>query len=217
MQALDAPRKEAAMRLRRLTTASVFLLLSLSSPARAQHDVGGVINDWGLTVGVGGGVADFTGDAMRDMTGLAGAWDARLVFGTHKYLGIEAGYVGSLQSIESLGLDNNARLVSTGVDAAVRLHLLRGDYQPYAFVGGGWRRYDLANVDTNTSSVTESDDVLEVPFGIGFAYTYEHLAFDVRGSYRPTVYSDLVVPVAEGEESPALDTFQVSARIGWEF
>lgn len=205
------------MRTQGFSLLSALLLVSLSSPAQAQEKADGFIDDWGLAFGVGGGVADFTGDAMRDMTSTAGAWDARLVFGTHKIFGIEAGYAGSLQSIDSLGLDNNALLMSTGVDAAVRIHLLPGDYQPYAFVGAGWRRYDLTNVDTNTSSVTDTDNVVEVPFGVGFAYTYEHLTFDVRGSYRPTLDADLVVPVAAGEDSPKLDTFQVSARIGWEF
>ncbi len=205
------------MRLQHLAIPGALLLLFVSTPAQAEEEGGDLISNYGLAVGVGGGVADFTGDAMRDMTGTAGAWDARLIFGTHKYFGVEAGYLGSLQSIDSLGLDNNALLVSSGVDAAVRLHLLPGQFQPYAFAGAGWRRYDLTNVETNTSSVTETDDVLEIPFGIGFAYTYEHLTFDVRGSYRPTVGSDLVMPNLKGEDSPALDTFQVSGRIGWEF
>src|SRR5688572_5726179 len=150
------------------------LLLLAFSPAANAEEATDVISEYGLSVGVGGGVADFVGEDMRDMTGTAGAWEARIVVGTNKSIGIEAGYIGSVQSIDTLGLDSDALLLSSGADAAIRLHLLNGDFRPYIFGGAGWRRYDLTRVDTNTSSVTESDDVIEVPLGVGVMYGFDH-------------------------------------------
>jgi hypothetical protein len=204
------------MKIQRLSTFAALLVVSLSGSAVAEEK-GGIITDLGVTFGVGGGVTDFTGEEMRDMTGTAGTWDARLVVGTHKLVGIEAGYVGSLQSIDALGMESDARLVSTGVDAAVRVHFLPGEFQPYAFAGAGWRRYDVTNTNTNTSSMADSDDLLEIPVGVGVAYTFKHFNLDVRGSYRPTFDNDMVAGATRDDERPTLDTFQVTGRIGWEF
>jgi hypothetical protein len=192
-------------------------ITAFSGPASAEEEPD-FLSKWGLAVTVGGGAGDFIGEDMRDMTGVAGAWDARVIFGTKQIVGVEAGYLGSLQSIDALGLDTDAQLMSNGAEALVRLHFLPGMIQPYAFAGAGWRRYDLTNVETNTSSVTEKDDVFEIPVGLGVSFRYEHLLIDVRGAFRPSFDDDLVPSTNEEEESAlSLDTFQFGARVGYEF
>ena len=63
------------------------------------------------------GVLDFARDDLPDMTGTAGSWDARFQSGTRCYLGFEAAYLGSAQSIDAIGLDQDATLLSNGVGA----------------------------------------------------------------------------------------------------
>ena len=60
----------------------------------------------GIGVSLGGGVAGFTQDDMRDTTDDGGAWGVRVAFGTRSLFGVEAEYIGSAQNINALGLDN---------------------------------------------------------------------------------------------------------------
>lgn len=177
---------------------------------------------WGMAVSAGGGVNDFTGDAMRDITGTGGSWDARLALGTRQLIGFEAAYLGTAQSIDAIGLETDALLVSNGAEALVRVNLLPGPLQPYAFGGVAWKRYDLTNTDTNTSDVVGSDDVYELPLGVGVNAKSQGLIFDVRGAYRIATGEDLVPDrdiddARDNEGFSALDNFNVSGHVGVEF
>ena len=192
--------------------AGLFLIFVASSASGEE-----LLHPWGMSLSAGGGVNDFVGDDLREMTGTGGAWDARFVFGTRQYVAIEAAYLGSAQEINALGMEENALLVSNGVEGTVRVNVPTGmALQPYAFGGAAWRRYDLANTDTNTSSVEETDDVLELPVGIGVGYTWKGLIVDARGSYRFAAEEDLV-PASDGDGRSTLDNFNVSAHVGIEF
>lgn len=180
---------------------------------------------YGVTVALGGGTSGFTNDAMRDSTDLGGDWGVRLSFGTQSPLAIEASYIGSAQNIEALGLDDDAILVGNGAQAALRLN---GTFdlpvQPFIFGGAAWRRYDLTNEDFNTSAVNDSDDVLELPVGLGIAGKWSGLVLDLRGEFRPTLDNDLMPTFGidddediGNDEFAAMHRWGVNASIGYEF
>ena len=79
----------------------------------------------------------------RGFTSPGGTWEARVVYGTRSPIAIEAGYVGSLQSVDTLGLDENAGLLASSAEAAIRVQapLLGSLVRPYLFAGGGVTRY----------------------------------------------------------------------------
>ena len=72
------------------------------------------------------------------------------------------------------------------------------------------------DTDTNTSDVSDQDDVLEVPMGIGIGYRYQGLIFDARAAYRLAVDEDLV-PASDGDGASELDNINVAAHVGIEF
>jgi len=183
------------------------------APAAAPHEHGPL----GAGLLVGGGVQDFTGDNARAATGTAGFWNARMVFGTRQIVGFEAAYVGSAQSINMLGLDSDAMLLSNGAEGAVRVNLpvSRTAYslvEPFGFVGAGWSRYHVANTPVNTASVAPNDDILAVPYGAGLAVGYRGFMADARFTYRSTFYNDLL-----RTSGGRLDNWTAGGQVGFEF
>jgi hypothetical protein len=176
---------------------------------------------YGVAFVLGGGVEGFTNDSMRSSTNDGGNWDARAIFGTRDWVGFEAAYIGSAQSINALGLDNDALLVGNGVQANLRLNLTKDAIvQPFAFAGAAWRRYTLQNEGVNTSAVRSEDDVLEIPMGVGLAYKYEGFMIDARGEFRPATGEDLMPSLTdvEGDNTRAeMHRWGVNANIGYAF
>jgi hypothetical protein len=170
---------------------------------------------------LGGGVTDFVSDAARNRTGVGGSWDVRAIFGTQSYVGLEAAYIGSAQSID-MGtdvFDNNATLVGNGAEALLRINATTTyPAQPFIFGGIGWRHYSISNNDTNISNlglVDDTDDVGEVPVGIGLAGHIGGFTLDARGEYRFAFSDDLVADLTN-EGSSSLDRWGVTANIGYE-
>ncbi len=181
------------------------------------------MNRAGFALSLGGGVQGFVGDTMRSTTQDGGMWDVRASFGTRLPLSLEANYLGSAQSINSLGLDSNAILVGNGVQGNLRINATTGDIpvQPFLYGGVAWRRYQLQNSDFNTSDVVGEDDVLEIPVGIGVAYKAGSLLLDARGEFRGAFYENLVPAGGLGSDAftdPAsLSRWGVNANVGVEF
>jgi hypothetical protein len=169
---------------------------------------------YGIALTLGGGVIGFTDETTRDTIDLGGAWEARMTAGTRSPLALEAAYIGSAQSVDALGVDGDAILLGSGVEAAARLNLIPGAIQPYVLAGAGWTRYDLTNTDTNTSDVADEDDVFQLPLGAGLAFHQDGMVFDVRAVYRPTTDADLLD--AAGTDA-RLDTWSAAVRGGFEF
>jgi hypothetical protein len=171
----------------------------------------------GAGILVGGGFQDFSRDNARSVTQGGGYWNARLIFGTRQFLGFEAAYVGSAQSISALGLSNDAVLVSNGAEGALRLNLpimaREALIEPFAFGGAGWSRFHIANSAVNTSSVATNDDVLQIPYGGGVAFGYRGFMADARFTYRSTFYNDLLRGAGGGN----LDNWSVGGQLGFEF
>lgn len=162
----------------------------------------------------GGGVVGFVDTETRDFATEGGAWEGRLAFNAGRRVELEAAYIGSLQNIDALGLDSTAQLLGTGFEAAIRINVLEGAWQPYAVVGGGWTRYDITNADTNTSDVSDSDNIAVIPLGVGLGYRMDRYLVDLRGTYRATTDADLI---ATRTNEATLDTWSASLRAGFQF
>jgi hypothetical protein len=171
----------------------------------------------GISLLAGGGVQDFTGSRIRDMTGTAGFWDVRAGVGTRSVVGLEAAYVGAAQSISALGLENDAKLVANGVEGDVHVHAPLGYrstlLEPYAFGGVGWQRYTITSTPVATASLTDNDDVVTVPMGAGFAAGYGGFLADLRFTYRLIERSNLLAPSGGG----SLNNWNLGAHLGYEF
>ena len=187
-----------------------------------DDDGNGLMSGFGTSVQVGGGAFGFTDSSTEDFMDVGGSWTARLVFGTRMPIALEAAYIGTANNISALGLDDSAFLMSNGAEANLRWNILStlfstsidagyGHIDPYIFGGVAYKRYSLANDDFNTSSVNDSDNVGEVPFGGGLAWMIGGFAIDARGEYRVAFSDDLL------GENNALNNWNVSGRLGWEF
>ncbi len=176
-----------------------------------------LLSRYGLSVSAGGGVAGFTDESMRDTADVGGTWGVRAALGTRSPIAIEAGYVGSAQAVDALGLDRDAVLLGTAVEGLARVNLLPAErINPYFFGGAAWSRYDIVNAETNTSDISDSDNLLEIPVGAGVSYRIAAFVADVRGEFRVATGEDLV-RTDVGEDAPTLHRWSASARLGYEF
>jgi opacity protein-like surface antigen len=194
-------------------------ILSLGSVSFAQEkDDSSLVSKYGVAAFIGGGVGGFVEQDMRDIAGTAGLWEARFELGSRLPASIEVAYLGGLQPItNTLGIDKDALLMSNGAELTLRGNLPIGPMTSYVFAGVGWTRFDLANYDTNTSSVEDSDNVVTIPVGLGVAYRYEHFLADLRGVYRPTFNEDLVPDKTNSSDHLNLDSWSVALHGGFEF
>ncbi len=190
----------------------------------ATDDEGGMMGDMsrvGFSLSLGGGVADFTDDQMRDTTGIGGSWALRAAVGTKTLFGVEASYIGSAQEINALGIASDAVLVSNGLQGALRLNAAVGaPVTPFLFGGAAWRRYSLSNTDVNTSAISDNDDLVEVPVGLGIGGSFLGLGFDVRGELRYAFAEDMVPEFSAGRDTGGnadMHSWGVNATVGFGF
>lgn len=179
------------------------------------------LEQYGIAVALGGGVAGFTNSTMRDFTNDGGAWNVRATFGTRYPIAFEGEYTGTAQSIDALGLDNDAVLVGNGLQGAARVNILDMNIQPFIFGGVAWRHYELANEGINTSAVENSDDVLEIPVGAGIAWKYRGFMLDVRGEYRYARFENMVPEFDDAgfleEGGATMNRYGAVANLGYVF
>jgi hypothetical protein len=118
--------------------------------------------------------------------------------------------------VDALGLDEDAVLLSNGLEGALRLNLTADmAWQPYILGGVGWKHYNVTNTDVNTSDIRDDADALTIPVGVGLSYRYRNLVADVRGNLRPSLVEDLT---ASGDENDAaLHTYSAHLNVGFEF
>lgn len=185
-----------------------------AAPASAEDDYDASVIG-GLELSVGGGVSTFAQSNQRDFTGTAGTWDARVAYGTRLPIAVEAAYIGSAQSIDALGLDGDAMLLSNGLEGAARLNILPGPLSPYLLGGVAWRRYSIINSERNVSDLLDEDDVFEVPLGVGLGFTVGGLVIDGRATYRFAFDDELVqTRGVEGvDDAPEEDLHTLGARV----
>ena len=175
----------------------------------------------GFSLSFGGGVADFTDQVMRDSTGVGGTWAVRATLGTKTPLGVEGSYIGSAQSIDALGINNDSVLVSNGLQGALRLNAAIGaPVTPFLFGGVAWSRFDLANTGKNTSALSDKDDLLEIPVGLGIGGSYKGFGYDLRGELRFATNEDMVPELSAGRDTGKhadMHRWGVNATLGYGF
>ncbi len=193
----------------------VTLAALLLAPSEATADAHEELVEYGVNVSAGGGLVQFIDEDMRDFATEGGGWEGRLGFGTKKLLTFEAAYVGSLHSIDAFGLDRRANLLGTGVEGNVRVNLTggRGIVTPYVLAGAGWTRYSVINTDTNTSDVSNRDDLAVFPFGAGVRFRQDQLTVDLRAVFRPTTAVDMFA----GASDSSLASWSGTLRAGFEY
>lgn len=188
---------------------------------REEHGGMASMKHVGLSLSFGGGVSDFTNREMRDTTGTAGTWAVRATLGTKTPIGFEGSYIGSAQSINALGIDRDAMLVSNGVQGALRLNAVIGSpITPFVFGGVAWSHYDLTNTATNTSAISGSDNLLEVPVGLGIGGSWRGIGYDIRGEMRFATNEDLVPELSAGRDTGThadMHRWGANATLGWGF
>ncbi len=187
-------------------------------PQYSSETVSGTwVDRVGLGFAIGGGVDDFSGETMRGQTSVGGSWTARVTFGTRSYVALEGSYIGSAQSIDSFGLDNDAILVGNGAQGALRINVTRFfPAQPFVYGGIAWRHYNITNNSINTSDVANEDDVAEFPLGVGFSGYVGGFMADVRGEYRIATAEDLAPSVNENRTA-TLDRWGVTGNLGFSY
>lgn len=191
-----------------------------TEPLVVETDDEPFLERYGVAFVLGGGVEGFTADSMRSNTNDGGNWNARAIFGTRDWVGFEASYLGSAQSINALGLQGDALLIGNGVQGNLRLNLTKDAMvQPFAFAGAAWRHYNLQNDGINTSAVNDTDDVLEIPMGVGLAYKFEGFMIDARGEFRAAAGEDLMPSLSgdANDERADMHRWGVNANIGYAF
>lgn len=213
MAPVGARRTRAATWIRSFCVAAVAMLMS--STVWAARGQSTLIERWGIGMAVGGGVTGFTAKRPSELANVGGNWEARLSFGTRGPFAIEAAYIGAAQGMDALGVENDAVLVGNGVEADLRMNLLRDSaIVPYALAGIGWRHYEVSGNVSATSSVRETDNVLEVPVGAGVTYSFKPVFVDLRGVFRPTFDSDLLRGTTESDRG--LHNWSTRVSVGWE-
>ncbi|NVB81807.1 MAG: hypothetical protein HOV81_25655 [Kofleriaceae bacterium] len=180
----------------------------------------------GIGITAGGGAGGFTNDTLRGATNVGGEWDVRLTLGTRTPFAAEVSYIGSAQSIDALGLDQDAMLVGNGAQGALRLNALPGEaVTPFVYAGAAWRHYNVRHSGPNVSDVANSDDVLEVPVGIGVAGHVNGLLVDLRGEFRASAFENLTERSGgddgfvfdAADPNAGMNRWGVNASVGYEF
>lgn len=176
----------------------------------------------GVGIDVGGGVAGFTDQSMRNTfsTSVGGLWDARIAIGTHIPIGVELGYVGTAENLNSLRGMSNGTLVGSVAEATARWNLMpHMAFDPYLFAGVGYQRYDVRNMrfTTTDTGVSESENLVEYPMGVGMAFrSLSGFLVDLRGTFRAEPSSTLVRDVSGGAYASA-HWWEASGALGYEF
>jgi hypothetical protein len=172
---------------------------------------------FGIGFVAGGGVGDYTKNAVKQNTDMQGVWNLRTVIGTRSYAAIEGAWTGAAGTISGFGLDRNNTLIRNGLEAALRLNApfnAKGTLlEPYIFGGVGWDRYQLSHSPNVTADVTERDNALVTPVGVGFNASYRGFLMDIRYAFRPTFREDLLVSLPNHD----LTNWTASGQLGYEF
>lgn len=176
-----------------------------------------VLGQRGVAVTAGLGLLGYANNETNDFIDPGAAYTARVHIGTEERVEYEIAYLGSAASIDALGLDSSAILISNAIEGNIRYNFSTdAQWQPYLVAGAAWRRYDITSADFNTSSANDADTVMEVPFGAGVTWrSGGGLLIDGRLGYRLATFEDLLGGRSGG--GPALDNWHVGARAGWEF
>ena len=177
----------------------------------------------GIGVGVilGGGVMGFTDQTMRNVMQdqVGGLWDARVSIGTHVPLGVDLSYVGTASSLNTGYGANNATLIGTALEAALRWNILpHYPVDPYIFAGAGWQNYQVSGMTFSSfNGIRGSSNSPDFPMGVGVAFRDPSgWLVDLRGTFRAQPGSNLLFQPTENAFA-STHQWEASAALGYEF
>lgn len=175
----------------------------------------------GIGFTLGGGIAGFTSQAMRDNTNtsVSGLWSARAAFGTHIPIGLEVGYNGTDVKLAPTDTNATGNLVGTNVEAALRYNILpHYKWNPYMFAGVGMQRYNITNANFSQADTGFKDkaNLAVYPMGVGVGYRDRSgFVADIRGTFRVAQSSSLLrEPSGQNAD---LHTWDAGGNLGYEF
>jgi len=179
----------------------------------------------GIGTMLGGGVARFTSEEMRDVVSsdIGALWDVRVTVGSHIPLGIDLSYVGTIAEIDALTGAQTGKLLGTTVEAALRWNILpRFAWNPYLFGGVGYQRYDIVDDDGTfgvaATGVASGDNSIEFPVGGGFAFRDESgVVLELRGTFRVNSDADMVLESPLSRSFVSMSAWSTSASLGYEW
>lgn len=177
----------------------------------------------GVSATVSGGVTGFTERTMRDAvtTNVGGLWGLRVTYGSHLPFALDVNYAGTAGTIQAPTGGQSGTLIGTTVEAAIRYNVLpHFAWNPYAFAGMGWQRYDVTGASMHPwdSGMTTGDNSAVFPFGAGIAYRDRSgLVLDVHGTFRLNVNPGLVLETPGSSSYAPMHTWEASGGIGYEF
>lgn len=179
----------------------------------------------GFRLTIGAGIVDFTGETLDSLTEVGGAYDLRLHVFSRRIVGFELAWVSTRQDVRALGLSREADLESDGLEATARLNLgallvpegREPALAPFAFAGGGFARFHLANEGPNLSVLGDDDYVVVVPVGGGLAIRWEHYVLETRFTYRASFDGDLVAHPPGPTDGAPQDHWLLHAALGLAF
>jgi hypothetical protein len=177
----------------------------------------------GVSATLGGGITGFTDQTMRDVVtkSVGSLWNLRVTLGSHTPIGLELGYLGTVQDIDALTGTQTATLLGTTAEAVVRFNILpHYAWDPYIFAGVGWQRYDItgAKFSMADSGINDSDNSVVFPMGTGISFrTPTGLVLDMRGTFRANTQAGLVIDTTGNDSYAPLHTWEASGALGYEF
>ena len=169
----------------------------------------------GASVSAVGGFEDFDAYGMRHASRLNGMWGVRGAVAVDPRLWIEAGYLGSACGLEAPMSGVDAILVGTTFEVLGRLTAWPGArVRPYAFFGVSWRHYDVTGADFTApvEGMHDSDELLQVPMGVGIEYHLGAIVIDARFTFRATAEESFLV---EDDDYAAMDTWGLQGAVGY--
>lgn len=188
-----------------------------TSPSRAPF------TQIGMTLGIGGGVTNFTGSEMSSAVDVGGSWEVRSTIGTRLFLAGELAYVGSRRNISMPGVTtanaDKPHVFAHGLEGALRAQYpwVTGSWliEPFAFGGLGWTHLGIDGIVPSGSALRTSDDILVVPFGAGVSAIWNNIFVEGRFTYRAAFNEDLL---ATADGTPAsMGNWGAGALVGYEF
>lgn len=169
------------------------------------------------SVAIDGGLTGFIDGDLRALVHDGESWGARVVFGSHEDIRIEVTYVGTHQGLDPTA---GADLVSHGARGVLRINIAPWleSVEPFLYFGGGWSRYHVQG-RTPGSPLEGSDNVIEIPFGVGVAHRAFGFSFDMRAGLEISSGGNLLPieqPPHSSRTSASMDRFLASAVLGYE-
>lgn len=173
---------------------------AFAQPQIMQPDESGTpphFTAFGLVTSLGGGMQQFFGAAARDQVGTGGTWTLRFEAGSRMHVGAEVSYIGSAQSMQALGTDTRATLVSNGVEGLFRANILTGWVRPYLGAGIAYQRYTTNGALLLVSDAVSNTNVVGYVGAAGVAFRFFGFVADARAGVNGP-FSDSPIPNSNG-------------------